>query len=286
MWRSHFFQTASTVARRSSLISHPPRAVTAARFLSSPVNYEDGEKTVIRPSAAAATEAVKEAEAERMSLSEVRKLMRLVNVEALKTKLVDEGKEVIGYGELLKACESTGVGRSVAEAADFAKVLDEAGVVLLFRDRVYLHPDKVVELVTSSVPLALTPEDDPRREELKKLQERKEEIDRQAHKQVRLILWSGLGLAIMQVGLFFRLTFWEFSWDVMEPITFFTTAFSIVIGYGYFMFTSKDPTYRDLMKTIFLSRQRKLLKKNNFDIVRFEELRDKCKCPFDKKPTN
>lgn len=145
---------------------------------------------------------------------------------------------------------------------------------------------QVVELVRRSVPLALTPEDDPRREELQRLQERKEEIDRQAHRQVRLILWSGLGVAIMQVGLFFRLTFWEFSWDVMEPIAFFTTASGLVIGYAYFMITSKDPTYQDLMKTLFLSRQRKLIKKYQFDLNRFKELNDKCKCPLDKKLIN
>jgi len=79
-------------------------------------------------------------------LAEVKKLMRLVNVEAVKTKLGEEGKEVIGYPELLKVCESMGVARSVEEAAAFAKVLDEAGVVLLFRDQVYLHPDKVLFL--------------------------------------------------------------------------------------------------------------------------------------------
>lgn len=145
---------------------------------------------------------------------------------------------------------------------------------------------QVVELVRRSVPLALTPEDDPRRDELRKLEERKEEIDRQAHRQVRLMLWSGLGVAIMQVGLFFRLTFWEFSWDVMEPIAFFTTASGLVIGYAYFMITSKDPTYQDLMKTLFLSRQRKLFKKYQFDIDRFKELRDKCKNPLERKKIN
>ena len=53
-----------------------------------------------------------------MSFAEARRLMRLVNVEA---------------------CESMGIARSTA----FAQVLDEAGVILLFRDKVYLHPDKV-----------------------------------------------------------------------------------------------------------------------------------------------
>ncbi|KAF3973782.1 hypothetical protein CMV_002832 [Castanea mollissima] len=133
-----------------------------------------------------------------MSLAEAKRLMRLVNVESLKKKLGMEGKEVIGYSELIQACKSMGVARSNEEAADFAQVLDEAGVILLFRDKVYLHPDKVVDLVIKAVPLALTSEDDPMRDELKRLQEKKEEIDVMAHRQVRRILWSGLGMAVIQ----------------------------------------------------------------------------------------
>jgi len=216
-----------------------------------------------------------------ISFAEAKRLMRLVNVEALKTKLGMEGKDVIGYSELLEACESMAVARSHEEAAAFARVLDEAGVVLLFRDKVYLHPDKVVDLVSRAVPLALTSEDGPVRDELKRLQEKKEDIDVLAHKQVRRILWSGLGFAVVQVGLFFRLTFWEFSWDVMEPIAFFATTTGIVVGYAYFLFTSRDPTYQDLYKRLFLSRERKLFQKENFDIERFKELQKKCKTPLD-----
>lgn len=84
-----------------------------------------------------------EEKGDRISYAEAKRLMRLVNVEALKMKLGMEHKEVIGYKELLEACENMGVAKSVDEAAAFARVLDEAGVVLLFRDKVYLHPDKV-----------------------------------------------------------------------------------------------------------------------------------------------
>ncbi|XP_061344897.1 calcium uniporter protein 6, mitochondrial-like [Gastrolobium bilobum] len=217
---------------------------------------------------------------ESISLCEAKKLMRLVNVESLKMKLGMEGKEVILYTELLEACESMGVARNQEEAAAFARVLDEAGVVLLFRDKVYLHPDKVVDLVQRAVPLALTSENDPMREELKKLQKKKEEIDVLAHKQMRRILWCGLGFGVITVGLFFRLTFWEFSWDVMEPIAFFTTTSGLVIGYAYFLLTSRDPTYQDFMKRLFLSRQRKLFKRQNFDLERFKELQCKCKTPL------
>ena len=78
-----------------------------------------------------------------MSFAEVRRLMRLVNVEALKRKLGMEGKEIIGYSKLIQACESMGVARLNKEAAAFAQVLDEASVILLFCDKVYLHPNKV-----------------------------------------------------------------------------------------------------------------------------------------------
>ncbi|KAL2508118.1 Calcium uniporter protein 6 [Forsythia ovata] len=215
-----------------------------------------------------------------MTYAEAKRLMRLVNVDALKEKLGVDNKEMIFYSELLQACESMGVAKSADEAAAFARVLDEAGVILLFRDKVYLHPDKVVDLVRKAVPLALLPEDDPSKYELKKLQEKKEEIDMLAHKQVRRILWTGLGLGMSQVGLFFRLTFWEFSWDVMEPIAFFATATGIVIGYAYFLVTSRDPTYQDLLKRLFLSRQRKLIKKHNFDVHKYVELQKKCKLPM------
>ncbi|KAL5759025.1 hypothetical protein ACOSP7_021636 [Xanthoceras sorbifolium] len=218
---------------------------------------------------------------DNITLDEAKKLMRLVNVDSLKMRLGMDGKEVIGYPELLEACKTMGIARSVDEAIAFARVLDEAGVVLLFRDKVYLYPDKVVDLIKRAVPIALTAEDDPMTEELKLLQEKKEEIDVHAHKQVRRILWGGLGLSIFQLGLFFRLTFWEFSWDVMEPIAFFSTTTGLIVGYAYFLFTSRDPTYQDLMKRLFLSRQRKLFLKKNFDVHRFKELQKKCKTPLD-----
>ncbi|CAL5427032.1 unnamed protein product [Camellia sinensis] len=174
----------------------------------------------------------------------------------------DQGQANDALGFLHLACSASGVGSD-----EFVLVLENC--------------QSVVDLVRKAVPLALTSEDDPSREELRQLQEKKEEIDIVAHKQVRRILWSGLGLAVAQVGLFFRLTFWEFSWDVVEPIAFFATATGIVIGYAYFLFTSRDPTYEDLLKRLFLSRRRKLIKKHDFDAERFMELQRKCKCPLD-----
>eukprot|EP01018_Ginkgo_biloba_P004700 Gb_23230 [translate_table: standard] len=240
-----------------------------------------------------------------IAFDEAKKLLRLVNVEALKRTLESDGHEFITQSELLQVCRSMGVAHSDQEAEDFVKALDEAGVVLIFRNKVYLHPDKeslwhlingclsmvvgdttvdeVAELVMNAVPLVLTEENDPRREELKRLLKEKQEIDNLAHRQVRCVLWLGLVCLSLQTGLFFRLTFWELSWDVMEPIAFFATTGGLLIGYMYFLLTSRDPTYQDLRKRLFLSKQRKLIKKRKFDVNRFLELQKQCKHPFDCK---
>lgn len=108
------------------------------------------------------------------------------------------------------------------------------------------------------------------------LAKHKEEIDRTAHKHMRLVLWGGLCLLTLGMSAFFRLTYWELSWDVMEPVAFFTTGTGIICGYAYFMFTSRDPSYQDFMQRIYRSRQRKLFKKRNFDIKRYKELKIQC----------
>ncbi|EOA36961.1 hypothetical protein CARUB_v10009897mg [Capsella rubella] len=213
-----------------------------------------------------------------VTIAEAKKLMRLVNVEDMKKKLVGMAdRDVVSYTSLLEASQGMGIARSPDEAHIFARVLDDAGVVLIFRDKVFLHPDKVVDLIRRAMPLDQNPEEDQIKDEFNKLRTMKEEIDVLAHRQVRKILWCGLATSMVQIGLFFRLTFWEFSWDVMEPITFFATATGIIVGYAYFLMTSRDPTYQDFMKRLFLSRQRKLLKSHKFDCERFKELERMCK---------
>ncbi|KAL5974912.1 hypothetical protein ACLOJK_031588 [Asimina triloba] len=281
MWRSSFFLSRTLSALRNPRTT--PRFIAPSPFLRPYLPFCSSSHESPPPPAGEGTPAAagNSNGEDSISSSEAKKLLRLVNVEDLKRKLGMDGGEVIGYPDLLRECESMGVARSSEEAAAFARVLDEAGVVLLFRDKVYLHPEKVVELLRKALPLELTPENDPSRGELNELLKRKEELDTMAHRHVRRILWSGLGFLVIQVSLFFRLTFWEFSWDVMEPITFFTTMTGIVVGYTYFLLTSGDPTYQDLTNRLYSSRRNRLYKKKNFDIQRFMDLQKRTKCPLE-----
>lgn len=82
---------------------------------------------------------------EEITVTEAKKLMRLVNVEEMKKKLIGMGdKDMVSYTTLVEASQGLGIARSLDEAHAFARVLDDAGVILIFRDKVYLHPDKVL----------------------------------------------------------------------------------------------------------------------------------------------
>jgi hypothetical protein len=137
---SHFSTTMSlwrAAASRLLLTRHSPSspsAATAALLL---------HARSFSPPPPRPAQAQPEAE---VTPAEARRLVRLVGVEALKRRLRDGRDEVVGYDQLLDACVEAGAARTHAEAEALARALDHAGVVLLFRDKAYLHPEKVAFL--------------------------------------------------------------------------------------------------------------------------------------------
>lgn len=116
---------------------------------------------------------------------------------------------------------------------------------------------------------------DPRRAELEKMEEHKAEIDQKADALVRRELWAGLGYMVVQTAAFMRLTFWELSWDVMEPICFYVTSFYFMLGYAFFLRTSIEPSFEGFFQSRFNAKQKKLMKAQKFDFDRYNELRKK-----------
>lgn len=180
--------------------------------MSSTVNKASPVRSLLGGFRCLNVESKEEDEKKDMTVLEAKKLMRLVNVEDMKKKLIGMGdKEMVTYTTLIEASQGLGIARSLDEAHAFARVLDDAGVILIFRDKVYLHPHKVVDLIRKAVPLGLNPDDELIREEFDKMRSMKEEIDVLAHQQVRKILWGGLGYSVVQIGIFVRLTFFSSS---------------------------------------------------------------------------
>ena len=60
-----------------------------------------------------------------------------------------------------------------------------------------------------------------------------------AKKHTNRMVWFGLGLMSIQAGILARLTWFDYSWDIVEPISYFVS-YSAVIGvYAYFVLTRK-----------------------------------------------
>ncbi|XP_044960527.1 uncharacterized protein LOC123411628 [Hordeum vulgare subsp. vulgare] len=212
--------------------------------------------------------------------AEAQRMVRLVGLEVLKRRLRSREDEVVPYTEFLGACVDAGAAPTRGQAEALAGAMDQAGSVVLFRGKVYLHPEKIVDLVRSVVPPVLELEDDTRRGEFQLLKKKKEEIDRQACRQVRRILWSGFWFVQATVGLCFRFTFWEFSWDVLAPITFYVASAHLLSGYAYFLITSRNLSYRTYMERLFKLRRRKLCAKHGFNMERYLEMEGHMRCPL------
>ena len=67
------------------------------------------------------------------------------------------------------------------------------------------------------------------RDELAPLEESKMILDAQAEKRTNNLSWLGLGLMSVQFGILARLTWWEYSWDIMEPGKLYIHIFFLII---------------------------------------------------------
>lgn len=128
----------------------------------------------------------------------------------------------------------------------------------------------MVKAIQSLIPTSHTPSD-PRI--FQEMEEQKAAIDREARALVQQELWCGLGCFVLQTAAFMRLTFWELSWDVMEPICFFVTSMQFMAGYAFFLRTSKEPSFEGFFRSRFVVKQRRLIKARNFDIGKYNELK-------------
>lgn len=134
--------------------------------------------------------------------------------------------------------------------------------------------DQVTKSIEGLLPLPqIRNPNDPRRKELKELEAIKMVIDEKAHSLVSRELWAGLGYLIIQTAGFMRLTFWDLTWDVMEPICFYVTSVYFMAGYAFFLKTSREPSFEGFYQSRFEAKQRKLMKSQDFDVGRYDELK-------------
>lgn len=205
-----------------------------------------------------------------LTVDDARKLLRLSQMEKLKLKLRETQKNSISYNEFVRICVDSCENES--QGVEFAKSLDQSGDVIVLGSIVFLRPEQVAKSMESIISETVATPNDPRRKVLEKMEKQKAIIDQKAKALVRRELYCGLGFLTVQTLGFMRLTFWELSWDVMEPICFFVTSLHFALAYGFFLRTSTEPTFDGYCHRRFKSRQKKLMRAHNFDEEKYHHL--------------
>lgn len=59
----------------------------------------------------------------------------------------------------------------------------------------------------------------------------KKECDKEAHRGVKRMAMGGFGMLVVYWGTVARLTFWDYGWDFMEPVTYLSGLSTVILGY-------------------------------------------------------
>lgn len=211
---------------------------------------------------------------EGISIQDARKLLNLSQMEKLKAELRQIPKSSITFSEFVQICVRGCSNED--QGTKLAKMLDESGNVIVLGNVVFLRPEEVAKSMETIISQSIAAPDDPRRKELEQMEQQKAQIDKQAETLVRGELYCGLGFLIAQTLGFMRLTFWELSWDVMEPICFFVTSLHFALAYAFFLRTAREPSFEGFFQRRFRTKQQRLMKIHNFDIEKYSHLKKAC----------
>jgi hypothetical protein len=105
--------------------------------------------------------------------------------------------------------------------------------------------------------------------ELAPLEDLKSAIDEQTAKRTNYLVWGGLGYMALQFGFLARLTWWEYSWDIMEPVTYFVTYGGQMLFYAYFVLTREDSNYPEVRNRLHLLRFYKSAHKEKLNVPEY-----------------
>jgi len=109
--------------------------------------------------------------------------------------------------------------------------------------------------------------------ELQPLEKQRQEIINHAEERTTAITWVGLGLMSVQFGILARLTWWEYSWDIMEPVTYFVTYGTAIACYAYFVLTRQEYLYPDATDRQRLVTFHKKAKKHRWDVDKYNTIK-------------
>ncbi|EHA99331.1 Coiled-coil domain-containing protein 109B [Heterocephalus glaber] len=110
--------------------------------------------------------------------------------------------------------------------------------------------------------------------QLQPLEQVKARIEARAEANTSRLLWAGLALLSAQGGALAWLTWWVYSWDLMEPVTCFLTFANSMAFFAYFIVTRQNCTYPTARRRQLLHIFHKWSRHQRFDVQQYSELKD------------
>ncbi|KAI6170078.1 Calcium uniporter protein [Aphelenchoides besseyi] len=101
----------------------------------------------------------------------------------------------------------------------------------------------------------------------------RKEIEKECERYSTNVLWCGFIAMGLQTGIFARLTWFEYSWDIVEPCTYFATYSTVFATFGYYIYTKQNFEYPSAEGRIFSHQFYKRAKKQEFSIETYNELK-------------
>ncbi|KAL9656851.1 hypothetical protein ABK040_004385 [Willaertia magna] len=217
--------------------------------------------------------------------SDIKAIDRHTRVQNFKEYLNRDNKISVSKEEFYRlAQEKVKIGREDAE--QLLQDFNQSSEVLLLpenealKDLVILKPRLITNRLLQHLDVDIVEQEvEMRRERLVEIEKAliplrriKDECDKKAAKGVNRMLWGGLSYLVAQ-GLFLaKLTWIDYGWDVVEPITYFVTFSTATLGYIYFSFLKRDYSYEHATEILLHKKRVKIYKQVNFDFERYQEL--------------
>lgn len=111
------------------------------------------------------------------------------------------------------------------------------------------------------------------KQELLPLEKENDRLVGLANRSANRLLWLGLGLMGFQFGGLARLVWYEYSWDIIEPVSYFVTYSSVIAGYAYYLITKQQNNYDVMESRAYRTKLHRLAARERFDIDRLAFLR-------------
>eukprot|EP01147_Barroeca_monosierra_P008130 gene8130-778_t len=114
-------------------------------------------------------------------------------------------------------------------------------------------------------------------EELRPMEDLRKECEIRSAQHARRFAWLGLTFLGVQFGFLARLTWWEYSWDLMEPVTYFVTIGTELVLFSYFVITQTAFSPIQFRQRAEIKNFYRLAKRRGMEVSHYNQLKERLK---------